>query len=209
MVLTMMPEAWKEGDCNSESLMNSFPKNIFASEGIWKKVYVELYEYNKKFIEHYGSDYLSKLNIILGDFLNTRNPKCDQVFALFLIYAFPNVSKKFFEELVFFVVSYRAMMNKCGWQKIKEHDPNFVLPHDDEFCSSQPAEFIPDLSNHYLVAFFPEIITAKDFLINPNSFQLIGLESLKLLRLVLLTKQFCAWLCAMRFTKAKVEIMKE
>ena len=68
------------------------------------------------------------------DIQNTKKLNCNEIFALFLIYIFRFVSDSFFRDLLFFVVCYRIMMNKRGWDKCKEINDGYEFNSDKEFC---------------------------------------------------------------------------
>ena len=67
--------------------------------------------------------------------------------------------------MVLFVCLYRKVLNEKGWDKIKE--ANMMSEGDnnnEEFCDCKDAEHAPDISNTFMVDYFPQYIQDKNFL---------------------------------------------
>ena len=61
--------------------------------------------------DNYGENFLAKMDIILFEINNAKNLNANQIIVLFLIYIFRFVSNKFYKEMIFFVISYRDLLN--------------------------------------------------------------------------------------------------
>ena len=55
------------------------------------------------------------MDIILFEINNSKALNANQIIVLYLIYIFRFVSTEFYRELVFFVISYRDLLNSKGW----------------------------------------------------------------------------------------------
>lgn len=207
--LGMIPGAIHEGEETLKDVLSNFPKDLFVNEDVYAKIWTDLEEIVGELETTLGGEYNTRLESNLMDFLSNRSFNCNKIFALFLVYANRFVSNVFFGELVFFVVVYQKMMNVYGWNKLREMNLGGLVNENGLFCDSQNGEYLPDFSNVFLVQYLSPMLLGEEVLKSVKSLQFFGTESLKLLRIILLTKQFCNWLSVMRFTKAKIEILKE
>ena len=73
-----------------------------------------------------------------------------------------------------------------------------------EFTEVKNAEHAPDISNTFMVDYFPHYIQNKN-MINTDLLQFLGIDSHKVLRVILLIKNLCTWLFINKFTHARVE----
>lgn len=73
-----------------------------------------------------------------------------------MIYIFRFVSTEFYKEIVFFIISYRDLLNQKGWKFLKENAEggSDLLDCDEEFCEKNGADIFPDFSNHFVKDFF-------------------------------------------------------
>ena len=83
---------------------------------------------------------------------------CNEILAIFLIYVFRFATKEFYKELVFFVVTYRLLMNERGWKICADNIDGYEVDTTEEFCESQNAEFIPDFCNAFIMDYFSNCI---------------------------------------------------
>ena len=74
----------------------------------------------------------------------------------------------------------------------------------EDFTEAKDAEHAPDISNTFMVDYFPHYIQNKT-MINTESLQFLGIDSHKVLRVILLIKNLCTWLFVNKFTHARVE----
>lgn len=107
--------------------------------------------------------------------------------------------------MVLFICLYRKVLNEKGWEKLKEN--NVISEGDNpnlEFCEVKNTEHAPDVSNVFMIDYFPQYIQNKT-LLNTNELQFLGIDSHKVLRVILLIKNLCSWLYVHKFTNARVE----
>jgi hypothetical protein len=207
--LEMIPGAKEEKEETQKNLIDCFPCELFSNQSVYEKILLNIEQMRKDLIESHGNNFQTQMDMIIINLSNIRKLNCNEIFALFLLYIFRFVTRDFYKELVFFVVAYRDMMNKVGWAKYKEMND---LPTEDtskEFCEEQNGEFLPDFSNIFLTDYFTSYLTSNQILSNPASLSFLGLESIKLLRVILLIKHFCNWLFLNKLTKAKLDIQKD
>ena len=205
MFLGMIPEAMDHSKTKSSSA--SFPISHFINESTYLKIFESMSNLETEINDCIEVNNYENLENMIFEFLQNKNFTTIQIFALFLIYVNRFVSRAFFNDLCFFVVSYQLMLNKYGFTKLREM--GIVNDNKDEFCLTQSGEFLPDFCNIYLVKYFSGAILNNEVVRNQNLLTYFGIEDVKLLRVILTTKQFCNWLSVMKFTKAKIEILKD
>lgn len=206
--LDMIPGAKAEKEDEQTNLVAHFPVEWFQRDSDYQGVYLKVEQIRKDLVENYGTNFLSQIDVIIYEINNAKSLNCNEIFALFLIYVFRFVRREFYRELVFFIVSYKVMMNQKGWEKCKDMSAPFDF--SKEFCEEQNAEFVPDFANYYILDYFPECFDSGKILKEVYSqLKFFGTESIKLLRIILLIKHFCSWLYNNKFTKAKIDIFKE
>lgn len=207
--LDMIPGAREEREDSQKTLADSFPCEIFTSSEFYEPILLNLEQICRELVASHGNNFLTQIDIIVFEINNGKRLNCNEIFALFLIYVFRFVSKGFYRELAFFTVAYRLVMNKRGWSKYREMNDGFNVNTSKEFCEEQGAELLPDFSNELVNACFASYIGGHDVLVDPACLHFLGLDAIKLIRLILLIKHFCNWLNIHRFTKAKIEIKKD
>lgn len=205
-MLDMIPFSKSDKEVNQKDMIEWFPCEIFTKVSLFEKVLVNIEQIRKEFIETYGPSFLNRLDIVVFEINNTKKLNCDQVFALFLICVFRFVSKQFYRELVFFVVSYKSMMNAIGWEKLREMSDCIDTATNKEFCEIQTAEFLPDFCNEYIYNYYGLHCSTAEVVNSPECLSFFGSEKLSILRMVLLIRNFCFWLWTHKFTKAFVDI---
>jgi hypothetical protein len=210
LFLQMIPEAVPaDPDFDPKNIVNRFPIHIFANEAVYDKIFQELVETTKALQAACGDDFLRTLDAQLPDFLNNKSFNCNQVFALFLIFVYRFVSPSFFSELCFFVVAYAAMANRYGWNKLAEM--NIIGPSTggEQFCLCAASEYLPDFCNVFLVQFLAPALADNEILKDERMLKQLGVDAIPFLRTILVTRQFCNWLWIAKFSKAKIEILKD
>lgn len=191
------------------NVIECFPFEIFAKKEIYETLFFKLEKMKKEFVSNYGVNYLSQIDPIILEINNAKSLNCNEVFSLFLIYISRFVTVPFYIELVFFIVSYQQMMNTKGWSKINETNENDVSDNSLDFCEEQSAEFVPDFANYFILDYFGEALEPGIILKENFELKFFGLDSIKLLRIILIIQHFCLWLFNNKFTKAKIDIFKE
>lgn len=207
--LDMIPGAKAEKEQSHRSLMELFPIEMFKEKIHYQQIMLKVEQIRKDLEENYGGNFLNQIDIIIYEINNAKSLNCNEIFALFLIYVFRFVSVPFYKELVFFVVAYKNMMDQKGWDKCRETNDGYPYDPAKEFCEEQNAEFAPDFANFFILDFFGQCFRDKTLLQDTAQLRFFGLESIKLLRVILLIKHFCLWLYNNKFTKAKIDIYKE
>ena len=208
--LEMIPGAKKQKEFSDKGILEFFPVDMFEKREDYINLYSKLEQIRKDLLDNYGKNFLEGIDMSIFEINNAKSLNCTEILSLFLIYVFRFVSKSFYKELVFFIVSYRLMMNQKGWEKIQDMvNSEDAKRSEQQFCDNHNAEFAPDFANFYILDFFSDLIQSKRLLKQPHSLHFFGLESIKLLRIILLIKHFCLWLYNYKFTKAKIDIFKE
>ena len=153
---------------------------------------------------------IRKMDDLLTDYSNKTNT-CDSVMALFALYCSRFVSQVFYQELLIFLALYRTVLNDKGWERQKkECDTDYSKPDSSEvYCETQSAEFVPDISNTFILDYFPEIGSTDSIVKQPESLKFLGVDEKRLSWVILLIKQFCHWLFINKFTEGKVEVKKD
>lgn len=190
-------------------ILNVFPFEFFRDRVLYEPLVIKIQQLKKDLIENYGQDYLNQIDSIILEINNAKSLNCNEIFSLFLIYVYRFVSQAFFKEIVFFIVSYRLMMNKHGWNKMRENKEIDRFEYEKEFCEEQNAEFIPDFANHFILDVFSDSCRPNNILKQGINLHFLGLENIKLLRVILLIRHFNLWMYNNKFTKAKIDIYKE
>ena len=206
--LDMVPGAKATKQEAHGKLTEFFPLDLFKEPKHAQQIYQKVEQMRKDLVENYGPNFLDQIDVIIYEINNAKSLNCLEIFSLFLIYVFRWVTRPFYRELVFFVVSYALMMNKKGWEKCADSQSRFAFEKKN-FCEEQNAEFAPDFANYFILDYFTGCFGKDSILKEPRSLKFFGLESLKLLRVILLIKHFCLWLFNNKFTKAKIDIFKE
>lgn len=207
--LEMIPGAKEEKEENNRNFIECFPCDMFTSQKYYEKIFLNMEQIRKELMDSYGNNFLTQLDIIIFEISNIRRLNCNEIFALFLIFIFRFVTKSFYRELVFFVIGYRLLMNEWGWKKCAELDYGGSIDTDQEFCEAQGTEFVPDFANMFIMDYFTPLVQSNSVLKDPSQLEFMGLESIKLLRVILLIKHFCNWLNINKFSSAKIDIFKD
>lgn len=207
--LEMIPNAKTVQEERQKKLIDEFPCDIFSKPEYYEKILVNLEEIRKELIQCYGLNFLSQFESILSDINNIKRLNCNETFALFLAYSFKFVSIEFYREIAFFVVGFRHIANKIGWDIYREEHKNAEIDFELEFCQEQNAELLPNMSNEFIVEFLPECFFSGKLLSESESLTFFGSDAIRLLRMILMTKHFCHWLFVNKFSKSKIEIVKE
>lgn len=206
MFLDMVPGASRLSAEDSFNPVQDFPIEIFNSESEYGRLLEKLGVIHKEFTKAYGEDYQKQFEWILLEISMCQGLKCYEVFSLFLLYLHRFVSKDFFGELIFLIVSYAKMLNVRGWNKYKELMTNYKPNKNRNFCQTQNPEIVPDMSNYFMINFFPKIMETDEILKNPEHLTFFGNDSIKILRVILVIMYFSNWLNIFRFSNAKIEI---
>lgn len=154
----------------------------------------------------HGDDYQKKIEEYTGE-LTRDKISCDMAFGLFALYASKFVSKEFYEELIIFLALYRKAMDDKGWEKIEQIKAgNVTRVQNESFCATQTAEFVPDISNTFILEYLPSIANPRQVVANPEELRFLGLDDQKLSWAILLITQICHWLYLHGCTQAKLEL---
>ena len=207
--LEKIPGAKNEKEPNQKFIIEAFSCDFFSRQEHYERILVNLEQIRKELVETYGPQFLSKMDIIMFEISNIKKLNCNEVFALFLVCSFRFVTVEFYREIVFFVVCFRLMMNEVGWEKYRDLNDGAEKPPDSEFCEEQNAEYLPDFCNDFLLDYLPVCFGTNKILCDAECLVFFGTEAVRLLRMILLIKHFCMWLFTHRFTKAKIEILKD
>jgi hypothetical protein len=106
--------------------------------------------------------------------------------------------------MVVFICLYRRVLNEKGWEKLKENNLCEGENTNEEYCEVKDAEYAPDSSNIFMIDYFPQYIQNK-MMLNTSELFFLGIDSHKVLKVILLIKNLCSWLYVHKFTHAKVE----
>jgi len=206
--LDMIPAASPTEEEPGDSPLNHFPQvHELTFPDYPKRLYDAAHDLVTSFKEEYGEDYYLHFDRILDDCSN-KSLNCTKTLALFALYVGSLVSETFLKEVVVFLGMYIKMMDEEGWEKYKEIAGDDIGNNGRPvFCEDQPAEFVPDCSNYFITEHFPKIIAHKPFK-GEFEYQLLNLESEKLMRVILIIKYMCAWLKIHGFSEAKVSLSK-
>ena len=207
--LDKIPGARDQRDKANKNLIEYFPCELFVNQVSYEKLLIKLEQIRKELIEFYGPNFLHQIDIIIFEINNGKKLTCDEVMALFLIYAFRFITKPFYRELVFIMVSYREMLNEGGWARVRELGELGDSDPTKEFCTEITAEYVPDFANKFMLEYFLDCMYGNKLLIDPSKLQFFSLDPLKLLWTILLIKFLCQWLFIHRFTKAKIDVQKD
>lgn len=192
-----------------QDLIEEFPCDIFSNKVQYEKLLVNIQKIRMEMIENYGGNFLKQIDIIIFEINNSKSLNCNQIFAIFLIYIFRFISIKFYKELVFFIICYRDLLNKKGWEKYNETTEDDDVDISKEFCETNGAELIPDFSNIFIMDYFSGYIEDNNIVKSSSVFHFFGFDSEKLLSVILIIENFCKWLHVHKFTSATVEIYKD
>ena len=160
-------------------------------------------------LAYHGPTFLAQIDVVIFEINNGKKLNCNQIFALFLIYAFRFVSREFYRELVFVLMGYRRMMNEYGWDKFKELNEPQEIDTNKEFCSEQNSELIPDFANKFMLDYFLECIHGSNMLGCTERFEYFGFDPQKLLWVIIIIKFFCQWLFIHKLTTARIDIKRD
>ena len=207
--LEMIPMARDLKDPNPKNMINCFPCEIFKDQKHYEKILINMEQLRKELIDNYGNTFLNQIDIIIFEIRNIRDLNANEIFALFLIYIFRFVSKSFFKDLVFFIVCYKIMLNDKGWEICQKINDGYKINKDKDFCESEGTEFVPELSNNFINDYFIRFLEGNEILREGIKLDFFGIDSIKLLRVILFIKHFCTWLYIHKFTKGKIDIFKD
>jgi hypothetical protein len=207
--LEKVPDAKDDSDKKSKNLIECFPCEIFASENDYREVLISLEQIRQEMLAYHGPSFLSQIDVIIFEINNGKKLTCNQVFALFLVYAFRFISTEFYRELAFLLMGYRRMMNDLGWEKFRELNEPQDIDMSQEFCSSQNAELVPDFANKFMLDYFLECIHGPHALGNTDRFVYFGMDPQKLLWAIMIIRFFCQWLFIHKLTKARIDIKRD
>lgn len=157
--------------------------------------------------EEFKEGYLQNMGDVLNEYAG-RTMNCNGILSLFIIHVSTLCSKTFFKEVVVFLGMYRQLMNLKGWEKFKWITGEECENEELEFCEEKSAEFLPDFSNIFITEFFPKFLIEKPFLHEEHEYSLLGTNSQKLMRVILLIQYLGAWLKVHKFTEAKLSLIK-
>jgi len=207
--LNKIPGAKDESDKKNKNLIEFFPCEVFASEENYREVLINLEQIRQEMLAYHGPTFLAQIDVVIFEINNGKKLNCNQIFALFLIYAFRFVSREFYRELVFVLMGYRRMMNEYGWDKFKELNEPQEIDTNKEFCSEQNSELIPDFANKFMLDYFLECIHGSNMLGSTERFEYFGFDPQKLLWVIIIIKFFCQWLFIHKLTKARIDIKRD
>jgi hypothetical protein len=205
--LEKIPGASRSSEETSFNPVEDFPSDIFCSESNHHLLLKKFASLHKSLVGAYSEDYLKQYEFILSEISLCKGLVCYEIFSLFLLYVYRFVSREFFRELVFFVISYTDMLNEKGWLKCRELVNTFHIRHK-VFCLNQGSEIVPDLSNEFILKFFPKALESNLILEDPSVLTFFGNDSIKILRAILVIKHISDWLNIYGFTQSRIEILK-
>ena len=206
--LEKVPGAPRSSDEDSFNPVEDFPTEIFCPESDFRVLLSTLAKMHKGLVGAYGEEYLKQFEWILFEISLCKGLTCYEIFALFLLHVYRFVSKEFFAELVFLIVSFACMLNLKGWAKCKELVSTFHPKKNKNYCLHQGAEIVPDMSNEFILKFFPKAMETSQVLQDPSMLSFFGNDSIKILRAILVIKQMSNWLSIFSFSQARIEILK-
>jgi hypothetical protein len=190
-------------------ILDAFPKkDELLQADLLEKIKEKTVSMLELLEDEYGSDYYLRIDDILSDYVGEKL-SCNDCFALFAIHTSLYVSQNFLKEILIFLGLFRKVLNKKGWEILKDQNPGSSFDESQEYCEdSSSAEYAPDSSNQFVLVHFPEFI--KDGVLkNPNANTLLlGLDIERLMRVILLINNWCQWLQTHKFSDAKVIINK-
>jgi hypothetical protein len=162
---------------------------------------------------HIAAKSEEECNKKIDDLLSEQSGKnvcCDSVFGLFAIYCSKYVSQDFFEELLIFLALYREVLNDKGWEKLEMlTGPDGPKPQGRVFCECSTPEVAPDLSNPFIVEYFPQIGGTGSIVKKTTNLKFLGIDDKKLSWVIGLIKHFCNWLNINKFSEGVVEVKKD
>lgn len=184
-------------------LINLFPCDIFVEKKFYCQILIKVEKLRIELKNNFGNNYLKDFHIILSQVSNLYYLKCNEIFAIFILYSFQYTSAFFYKEIIFILICLKELLNEKGWEKYK----NFGLNKSTDFCNSQTAEFIPDFFNTFVFYHLEECFKNGNIIKNTNFLNYFGIESKKLLRVIEFLKFFGEWLKIYSFTTAKVDFV--
>ena len=199
----------RNGRNKHKKLIEDFPCDIFQKTEDFDILLIKLEQIRRELILSYGPGFLNQIDIIIYEINNAKDLTCNDIFALFLIYSFRSVSIELYKEIVFFVVCYRKYLNEFGWQRSKELAELDIYDPDSEFCENNSAEFVPDMSNEFILSFYSRCVQTTTVIRSFDNLTVLGVEPEKLLTAIILTNLFCRWLYIHKFSKAKLYIIQD
>lgn len=75
----------------------------------------------------------------------------------------------------------------------------------NRFTEIMCPDYIPDLSNPFLLEFLPEILDSKDLLMIEN-LKIIGFEKIKVTKTIFILSMFHEWLKILELSDAKISL---
>ncbi len=199
----------RNGRNKHKKLIEGFTCDIFQKTEDFDVLLIKLEQIRRELILSYGPSFLNQIDIIIYEINNGKTLSCNDIFAVFLIYAFRSVSIDLYKEIVFFVVCYRKFLNEFGWQRSKELAELDIYDPDSEFCEYNSAEIVPDMTNEFITSFYSRCVQTTSVVKSFDSFTVLGITPEQLLTAIILANLFCRWLYIHKFSKAKLYIIQD
>lgn len=180
-------------------MIENFPQEFFGE----KQDYLGILIYLKEIVNNNG-EFIEETN----EENQLKKTVCDRVFAIFLYKISKHVSPDCFKELCVFICLFRKTLNMLGWNMIRMQQsgnnvskieiPETIIP----FCENNTAEFALEISNDFIIDFFPKFLKDVKF----NDFVVLGEDEDKLKNVVYLTQHFCNWLFNNYYTNSRLSL---
>lgn len=134
--LETIPSSKSEDGLSVEDMLQ-WPFELYKTKEVIEPVHLVFSNLILEFKSIYGDSFMKQIDLIIFEISNMRKINCNEIFSFFLLFCAKFVSKQFFNEMIFFVLCYRNMMNSIGWQKVIESSDDPVPNKDKEFCQEQ------------------------------------------------------------------------
>ncbi len=122
----MIPNAKSKIKDFEIEVVKEFPVSIFKEEQLYGKILEYMKQLERNFLKSYGKKYINQIEIIVTDIKESKNFNCNQIMALFLLYIYKFTSRDFYIDIVFFIISYRKMLNEKGKENCSKLDGGFL-----------------------------------------------------------------------------------
>lgn len=189
------------------NLLECFPDKLtMVEENLLDSIKNYMTSMEKEIIERHGEDFRESMDEVISGYVG-KQINCNSTLALFAIYSSNFVSRDFFPELLIFLGYYRKVLNEKCWERYKENNPGTTFNEMLEYCEEESAEYAPDCSNVFILDYFPKFMKDGPFK-DKKELKMLGLDSEKLLRVILMIKYLCVWLHINKFSDAKVTVNK-